>query len=171
MHFKELMKARYSVRNYHENKVDHTLIKQVAKAGLVAPSAANRQPLKFIAVDKDIILKKLHPAYPRDWFAKAPSLIIIYGHQEASWKRSFDNKYHCDIDAAIATDHMTLMATDLGLGTCWVCNFDPELVKEALPCDDGWEPIAILTIGYPTNNNAPEKKRKSIDDMLSFNGW
>lgn len=171
MHFKELMKSRYSVRNYHDNKVDRTLIKQVANAGILAPSAANKQPLKFVAVDDDKILEKIHLAYPRDWFCKAPNLIVIYGNHQTSWKRPFDNKDHCDIDAAIATDHMTLMATDLGLGTCWVCNFDPKLMHNAIPCDDGWEPIAILTIGYPMDSKAPDKKRKNIEDMLSFNGW
>ncbi len=171
MHFKELMKSRYSVRSYHENKVDRTLLKQVVDAGIMAPSAANRQPLKFVVIDDDKILEKIQLAYPRDWFYRAPNLIVIYGNHQTSWKRAFDNKDHCDIDAAIATDHITLMAADLGLGTCWVCNFDPQIMNKALPCDDGWEPIVILTIGYPTENKIPDKKRKSLDEMLSFNGW
>ncbi|GAF03288.1 putative NAD(P)H nitroreductase [Saccharicrinis fermentans DSM 9555 = JCM 21142] len=171
MHFKELIKSRYAVRTYHENKVNPTLIKQVVNAGRLAPSAANRQPWKFIAVDDDEILNKIHAAYPREWFAKVPNLIIVYGNHEESWKRSFDGKDHCDIDTAIAIDHMTLAATELGLGTCWVCHFNPQLIQEVIQNEPYWEPMAILTIGYPVELKAPHKKRKTIEEVLSFNGW
>ncbi|WP_066633245.1 nitroreductase family protein [Labilibacter marinus] len=171
MHFKELMRSRYSVREYHENKVDQTLIKQVVNAGRLAPSAANKQPRRFVAIDNQEILNRLKPAYDRDWFSKVPNLIIAYGNHELSWKRSFDKKDHCDIDIAIALDHMTLIATELGLGTCWVCHFNPAIVKQVIPSPENWEPIAILAIGYPIEIKAPEKKRKDIYDILSFNKW
>ncbi len=171
MHFKELINSRYSVREYHENKVDQTLIKQVVNAGRLAPSAANHQPWKFIAIDDEEVLSKIRTAYPRDWFYTAPNLIIIYGNHNESWKRTSDSKDHCDIDAAIAIDHITLMATELELGTCWVCNFNPEIVNEVIKPENNWEPIAILTLGYPKQIKAPTKKRKDIDDVLSFNGW
>ena len=158
MHFKELIKSRYSVRDYHENKVNRTLLKEVTNAGRLAPSAANRQPWKFIAIDDDEMMSKLHAAYDRDWFKKVPNLIIIYGNHDTSWKRSLDGKDHCDIDAAIAIDHMTLMAAELGLGTCWICHFNPQVINDIIPCKEGWEPIALLTIGYPIQIKAPEKK-------------
>ena len=37
------------------------------------------------------------------------------------WVRPFDRKQTGDIDATILTDHMMLQATELGLGTVWVC--------------------------------------------------
>ena len=50
------------------------------------------------------------------------------GDYGLSWRRSIDDKDHCDIDVAIAVDHMTLAAAEIGLGTCWVCAFDAENV-------------------------------------------
>lgn len=171
MHFKELIRTRCSIRKYHENKVNRTLLNEVVNAGRLAPSATNKQPWKFVVIDNDDMLDKIKSTYPRDWFSKVPVMMIIYGNHDVSWKRSFDNKDHCDIDVAIAIDHMTLMATELGLGTCWVCHFNPEIINELIPTDENWEPIAILTIGYPVQIKAPEKKRKEIDDILSYNGW
>ena len=55
----------------------------------------------------------------------APCVIVICGDHGASWKRKADGKDLCDVDVAITTDHMTLQATELGLATCWICNFDP----------------------------------------------
>lgn len=169
MHFKELVKSRYAVREYFENKVDRKLLKEVINAARLAPSAANKQPWHFIAVDDDKLIEKIRVAYPRDWFNKAPCLIIIYGNHESAWKRSCDGKDHCDIDTAIAIDHMTLMATQLGLGTCWVCNFNPEVINKIITPPKNWEPIALLPIGYPTQTIAPDKYRKDIDEIMSFN--
>jgi len=169
MHFKELVKSRYSVRSYHDNKVDRTLLKEVVNAGRLAPSAANRQPWRFVVVDEDTVLDKIKQAYPRDWFEKVPGVIIVYGNHNESWKRSFDNKDHCDIDIAIAVDHMTLMATELGLGTCWVCHFDSAIINDAIKNDEGLEPIVILAIGYPLDVKVPEKFRKNLDEVIRFN--
>lgn len=169
MHFKELIKSRYSVREYHENKVDHQLLNEVINAARLAPSAANKQPWHFVVIDDEEMLEKIKPAYDRDWFKGVPCVIVVLGNHKESWKRSYDQKDHCDIDAAIAVDHLTLMATQLGLGTCWVCHFQDKIVNEVLHIPDHLEPIALITIGYPIDMNAPEKKRKELEAIVSYN--
>ncbi len=169
MHFKELMRSRYSVREYHENKVDRTLLNEVLNAARVAPSAANKQPWHFVVVDDDEVLDNLRPAYDREWFKGVPCLIVAFANHEESWKRSYDLKDHSDIDVAIAIDHLTLMATQLGLGTCWVCHFKDTIVKEVLNAPEYLEPVAVITIGYPKDLNIPEKNRKELKEIVSYN--
>jgi len=53
------------------------------------------------------------------------------------------------LNAAIALDHLTLRAVDLGLGTCWVMMFNQEKVKEILGLDENYNVVALLPIGYP----------------------
>ncbi len=53
-----------------------------------------------------------------------------------------------DIDTSIVTDHMMLQATALGLGTLWVCYFDPDIIREEFSIPDHLEPIHILGIGH-----------------------
>ena len=65
-----------------------------------------------------------------------------------AWTRPFDNKQTTDIDASILTDHMMLQATELGLGTVWVCFFKPDVIKKEFQLPDNLEPINILAIGY-----------------------
>ena len=62
--------------------------------------------------------------------------------------RPFDQKQTTDIDASILTDHMMLQATELGLGTVWVCYFKPDIVKKEFHLPDNLEPVNILVIGY-----------------------
>ena len=166
MHFNLLLKERYSVRAYKQAKVSKALITQVLEAGRMAPSASNKQPWYFISICEGEQLERVKSAYSREWFAKAPQYIVICGDHNISWKRSYDLKDHCDIDVSIAVDHMTLRATELGLGTCWVCHFDKNMVSEILELPEGIEPIAILPIGYPANNEAPLKNRKSPEKVF-----
>lgn len=166
MHFNQLLRERYSVREYKTQKVSRALLKEVLDAGRMAPSAANKQPWMFGLVSEEENLTKLKEVYDRDWFQKAPQVIVICGNHEESWKRSYDEKDHCDIDIAIAIDHMTIRATELGLGTCWVCHFNPKIVKKLLNLPDHIEPIALLPIGYPITNKPPLKKRKHLEDVV-----
>lgn len=108
-------------------------------------------------------------AYDRDWIREAPAFIVVCGHHDESWHRAFDGKDHADIDVAIATEHICLTATTLGLGTCWVCNFDPAQLSADLHLPEGVEPVAIIPIGYPAyDEKAPARKRKDLDDILQW---
>jgi len=165
MHFNQLIRERHSVREYRPLKVSKALVIEVLEAGRMAPSAANRQPWSFVLVSEDDNLKQIKAAYGREWIKDVPQVIVVCGNHNDSWKRAIDQKDHCDVDAAIAIDHMTLRATELGLGTCWICHFDPNIVRDALSLPDHIEPIALLPIGYPVESKAPEKKRKAFSEV------
>ena len=166
MDLDSIIKKRSSVRSFRNEYIPEALINRVLEAGRLAPSACNNQPWVFIVVSDTEVLKRLHEAYSRDWFVKAKQVIVACGNHQQSWKRASDGKDHCDIDVAIAVDHMTLIATELGLGTCWVCNFNPEVVKEALQLPDHIEPLVLLQIGFPVNSDVAVKKRKSFDEIV-----
>ena len=82
--------------------------------------------------------------------------------------QGFDNKDHCDIDIAIATEHIVFAAEELGLGCCWVCNFDAQKCSEILQLNSDEEAIVILPIGYAKDDNRQEKKRKGKNEIISF---
>ncbi|NLM13845.1 MAG: nitroreductase [Epulopiscium sp.] len=167
MSFIDLARKRYSVRKFKDMDVEKEKILQVLEAARLAPSAVNYQPCHFIVITDKEMRKKVAEAYPRPWFQGAPTIIVACGDHAQSWTRK-DGKDHCDIDVAIAVDHMTLAAADLGLGTCWVCAFDAKKCHEILELPENLEVIALLPIGYPMEENEPEKKRKSIKDMVSW---
>lgn len=60
----------------------------------------------------------------------------------------------------------------MGIGTCWVCNFDANILKDALNLDNVLEPVAIIPIGYPSDNTSIEteqpKNRKSIEEFTEW---
>ncbi|MCL6590851.1 MAG: nitroreductase family protein [Firmicutes bacterium] len=170
MSFLEIAKKRYSVRKYQKKAVEPEKLQQVLEAGRIAPSAVNYQPWVFVVAQTGEARKKIAATYPREWLAEAPVIIVICGDHSQAWKRR-DGKDHCDIDAAIAIDHMTLAAASLGLGTCWVCAFDAALCHQALGLPSHLEPIALLPLGYPADAPDParyETKRKKLDEIVRW---
>lgn len=170
MSFIDLAKKRYSVRNYKDTPVEEEKLLKVLEAGRVAPSAVNYQPVEFIVIRDEERRKKVAQCYRREWLLKAPVLIVVCGDHSRSWRRA-DGKDHCDIDAAIAVDHMTLAAAELGLGTCWVCAFNSMQCHKILELPAHLETIALMPLGYPADAPDPYRhgvKRRKISDMVHW---
>ncbi|MFP4697731.1 MAG: nitroreductase family protein [Eubacteriales bacterium] len=173
MEFLEFAKKRYSVRKFQDKPIEKEKLLQVIEAARIAPSAVNFQPWQFIIVQDEEVKEKLYETYQRDWIKSAPAIIVACGDHSKSWRRR-DGKDHCDIDIAIAVDHMTLAAAQLGLGTCWVCAFNSARCHGLLDLPSNLEVIALLPIGYPegeVNPNRYENKRAKLDDIVSWNEY
>ncbi|OGU62930.1 MAG: nitroreductase [Ignavibacteria bacterium RBG_13_36_8] len=170
MKFLELAKKRYSCRKYKDQPVEDEKLLQVLEAGRVAPSACNLQPWHFVVIRERKSLEMICSTYKREWLKSAPVIIVVCGDHESSWKRE-DRKDHCDIDIAIAIDHMTLQAAELGLATCWICQFNSMKCAEMLKLPSALEPIALLPVGYPDDSKNPDrhdKDRKSMDKVVHW---
>lgn len=172
MNIDKLFLKRKSVRSYSSKEINKETIIELLNATRLAPSAVNYQPWRFFVCSSEEIKQRIVESYPRKWFETAPLYIVACSDKSQSWKRAADNKDHGNIDVAIAVTHLTLKATDLGLGTCWVCNFDASVLKDALNLDKALEPVAIIPIGYPTEDVSLEteqpKKRKSIEEFTEW---
>jgi nitroreductase len=167
MNLSDIIKKRYSVRAYKDTKIEKELLFEILEAGRLAPSAVNFQPWHFIVVQNKEVLTQLYKCYDRSWFRTAPVIIVACADHSQSWKLASDGKDSADIDLAIAIDHITLKATELGIGTCWVCNFNVTCCSNLLQLPANIEPVALLPFGYP-NSKRPDKKRKPIDEIVHF---
>ena len=129
MRLLDLIRNRYSCRKYSDKAVTLQQMEYIKECVRLAPSAVNKQPWRFRIVNTDEGRKKIRQCYDREWF-KSPQIYVIATvlHNE-EWVRT-DGKAHGNIDIAIAVEHLCLAATEQGLGTCWVCNFNVEKCKE-----------------------------------------
>jgi nitroreductase len=145
MDFLELAKRRCSVRAFEGKGIEQEKFDKILEAGRVAPTAANKQPQRIVAVRTKEGLEKLKKAAN---VYGAPLALIVCADHSTSWKRPLDGKDTADIDASIVTTHMMLEAADLGLGTIWVCYFKAGVVSEEFGLPASLEPINILGVGY-----------------------
>ncbi len=67
---------------------------------------------------------------------------------------------------------MMLQATELGLGTVWVCYFKPDVLREEFNLPANLEPINILVIGYsdeePADTNRFDTQRIPMSQLVSY---
>jgi nitroreductase len=169
MDFLKLAKKRYSVRSYLKKGIDSKKLACILDAGRIAPTGANRQPQKIFVVRSESSLAKLKKA--ADFF-DAPLALIVCADRNVAWKRKYDGKVITDIDASIVTDHMMLEATALGIGSLWICRFDPDIIRQEFNLPENLEPVNILALGYDAGSpKSPERhlsERKHLNDIVVF---
>ena len=169
MDFLKLTKNRYSVRAYKPCEIEREKLDYVLECTRLAPSAVNRQPWKFIVATSTESRAKLCECYHNAWLTQAPAIIAVCVDANAAWTRQNDGKNHADIDGAIATEHICLAAASVGLGTCWVCNFDMESTHKALNLPDEVHPVALIPIGYPADTASERHTaRKPAEDITEW---
>lgn len=170
MSFLDLARRRASIREYRPDPVPESLLDAVLEAARLAPSARNAQPWHIVVVRDPARRAALARAYPPPWFAAAPAILAVCVEPAAAWRRRHDGFSSAAVDGAIAMDHLTLCAADLGLGTCWVCAFDPAIVRDALGLPAGIEPLALTPLGYPAQAGRP-KQRKPLAEIRHDERW
>ena len=169
MDFIEIAKKRYSVRSYKDKKVEEEKLQKILEAARVAPTAANLQPVRLIAVQgREGLAKTGKGANP---YGATLAVIVCADHGKA-WVRPFDKKQTTDIDASILTDHMMLQATELGLGSVWICYFKPDVIRKEFGLPDDLEPVNILAVGYSDEEAAdPERHAQTripMEELVSY---
>jgi nitroreductase len=166
----EVLKKRRSIRKYQTKPVEKDTVLKVLEAARLGPSAANRQPCQFIVVTNENARERLRASYNKEWFVRAPVVIVGCVNPKESWRRR-DNEEYWKVDAAIAMQNLILTATELGLGTCWVANFDENAAKKALDIPKDFRIVAMTPLGYLDEEKESVSDRKPLDALVHYDKW
>ena len=171
MDVSKAIKVRRSVRGYLEKEVEEKRLNEILEAARIAPSASNRQEWRFVVVRDKKTRQRLSEAAKRQKFvAEAPVVIVCCAETDEHVMTCGQMCY--PIDVAIAIDHMTLQAVELGLGTCWVGAFYADKVKEILGIPQEIKVVEMLSLGYPDSPDEDiEKNRMSMEDIVRYDRW
>jgi nitroreductase len=164
------VKTRRSIRSYLDKPIEDEKLMKVLEAARLSPSAVNLQPWDFVVVKDKTAKEYLLQAYNRQWFAKAPVIIVVCASPEKAWRRS-DGEEFWKIDAAIAMQGMVLAATAEGLGTCWIGAFDEKKAKEALGVPENVRVVAMMPLGYAAEKKGPVTERKPLEQIVHSDHW
>ncbi len=164
------IKTRKSVREYLDKPVEDEKLKVVLEAGRLAPSASNRQEWRFVVVRDYQTRKKLAEAANGQTFVgQAPIVIVACAETDGHVMRCGQLCY--PIDVAIALDHVSLTATELGLGTCWIGAFNEQRVKEILGIPKEIRVVELMPLGYPSDSSVMRKSRLPLDRIVKHERW
>lgn len=166
----EAIKLRKSVRKFTEKAVDDEKLTAVLEAARLAPSASNRQEWRFILVKDRAMREKLaEAASSQSFVGEAP--VVIVACAETNNHVMACGQLCYPIDVAIALDHITLAAVELGLGTCWIGSFDEEKVKQLLGIPEAIRVVELMPLGYPEDPSLKQKKRHSLNEIVRHETW
>jgi nitroreductase len=169
MDFQELLTKRRAIRDFQDKPVPLSVVKEIIQDTVLAPTASNGQPCKFIIVQDRAVMKKLSDESKANFLAdivRTPSTPLKM-YEETLRNAAFNAFYNApcmvyvigprsvrslDLDTALTVAYFMFSATARGLGTCWVAlgaNIrNPETFKE-LAIPDGFRIVAPVILGYP----------------------
>lgn len=162
----EAIKRRYSVRSYRAKAVPEEVLKRVLEAARLAPSASNRQDYKFVVVREAEKRKELARAANYQSFVGEAPVVIVAVSLNPGRIMSCEVPAYA-VDLAIAIDHITLVAVEEGLGTCWIGAFSQEEVKKILDIPEKYKVAALLALGFPADRPGP-KTRKNLEELVCY---
>jgi nitroreductase len=161
----DLILSRRSIRRYENREIPEEVLRQILEAGRQAPSAANRQPIRFVVVKDQGTLKNLCDNMITRFVKTAPAAIA--GCADV---KSFLTGKWAVVDATIALQNMVIAAWALGIGSCWIGACDEKKVKELLKIPDKWKVVALVTFGYPAEQ-PKQRKKKPFEELFNFNSF
>jgi nitroreductase len=169
MELQESITERRSVRKYADKEVPLHIIAEIMEHARLAPSAGNSQNWRFIIVlDREKRIK-ISEAANKPWMKEAPVHIAVCNYSKKLTSLYAESGKMFSIqDCAIIAAYMQLLAVEKGLGTCWVGAFDNEKVGNILKCPDDIKIEAIITLGYPGEEDAKQKIRNDYIDLCFF---
>jgi nitroreductase len=168
MELDECIKGRRSVRAYTDEPVSKEQIQAVLEAGVWAPTAMHREPLKFIVIENKKIIKyvsdetklvvKRFSTEDDVVCYNAPVLILICTEKDQQWESV--NM----IDSVLATENMFLKAYELGLGTCYMgyvsfLSSRPEVLRK-IGVPESHAMMVPLILGHPKTEQGTGKREK-----------
>ncbi|WP_056656656.1 nitroreductase family protein [Pseudorhodoferax sp. Leaf265] len=171
--FLRLTQRRASVRNFQAADVPRAAVEQAIAAAAQAPSACNRQPLRYIAVADNATKLKLArlPMGTAGYAEGIPLMLAVVGDLSAY---PFERDRHIIyIDASLANMQFMLALETLGLASCsinWPDMEQRERKAAALLMLKPYERIVMLmAVGYPDPAGlVPHSEKKSVEEMLTW---
>ena len=159
------IEKRFSTRGYTDEKLTKEELDTLIRAGLQAPTAANKQEVHITVVDgSNPILKEIEDEKnvgrgiqnpPHNFYFEAPVVLILSADKAFYWGK---------LDAGIAVENIALAAEALGLGNLIIGCIKDALTGEkrdyfanALKFPEGYEFEIAIAVGHKAVTKEPHE--------------
>jgi len=196
--FRELMSQRRSVREFSDRAVPRELIKEAIRTAGTAPSGANQQPWRFVAVDDPALKREIREATEEeekefyenrvtdewlealaplgtDWrkpfLETAPWLVVCFAEQyglDADGEKT--KNYYVQESVGIACGLFITAIHNMGLATLTHTPAPMTFLRDVLNRPSNERPYILFPVGYPAEDaTVPDLARKSLDEIVQWN--
>ncbi|MCP3903702.1 MAG: nitroreductase family protein [Planctomycetes bacterium] len=194
-HFREIMERRRSVRDFSDRPVTRDVIERIIAAAGTAPSGANKQPWRFVAVQDPALKREIREAAEteeREFYARraneewlddlfplgtdqnkpfletAPWLIVVFKMmRDLRAGRASDQVYYVNESVGIACGMLITAIHLAGLVTLTHTPSPMKFLGSILGRPDYERPYLLLPVGYPADDcTVPDIRRKPLEDIM-----
>ena len=191
--FYEVMKRRRTVRMFSSKPVSRETIEWVIRAAGTAPSGANKQPWRFVAVSDPATKARIRAAAEEEerefystraserWLADlrpfgtdpdkrfleiAPWLVVVFALKKTD---EGGQTYYLNESVGIATGMLLTAAHHAGLATLTHTPSPMGFLRETLGRPEHERPYLLIPMGYPTEDCVvPRIGRKGLGEISVF---
>ncbi len=166
--------TRASVRSYTGEQIDDSIVNKILRAGMAAPTAANKQPWQFIVVNEQNLKDSITAAFEYTKMVENCSFaVVVCGNMNKILKEDMPDGGFWVEDCSAASENMLIAAHALGVGGVW-CGIYPLKDREArlrsiLNLPDNLTPLNVMAFGYPAQPVAP--KDKWVPAKIHYNAY
>ena len=147
--------TRRSIREFRPDAVPDSVIREILKAGMAAPSALDEQPWHFVVLTGDAGREALEAMQSQSPMARtAPAAILVCCDMGLVKLPDFWVQ-----DCSAASQNILLAAHDLGLGAVWVGVYPMAVrtdeLRNRLSLPEQIVPFSLIALGYPGESLGP----------------
>ena len=152
--------GRRSIRLYSPEAVSEAEVQKLLEAAMAAPSAAAKDPWRFVVVRNRQTLADIVAALPNGQMLAGAALgIAVCGELPAAHDQQLSYLLQ---DCSAAIENLLLAAHILGLGACWLGVHPREqrmnALKKILSLPPSVIPVACIAIGHPAETKQPRTR-------------
>ena len=154
--------GRRSIRAYSPAAVSEAAVQKLLEAAMAAPSAAGKDPWRFVVIRNRGKLADLAAALPNGKMLAGAGLgIAVCGDLQAAHDQQLSYLLQ---DCSAAIENLLLCAHVLGLGACWLGVHPREQrmsdLRQLLSLPPSVIPVACIAIGHPAEAKEPRTRFK-----------
>ncbi|MBR4223345.1 MAG: nitroreductase family protein [Oscillospiraceae bacterium] len=169
MELKKVIRGRYSCKKYSDRAVGEKELQAILEAGRLAPTAKNLQEQHIYVLRSPEALAKVDKVTPCRY--GAPVVLVVAFDKENVYTYPGGKRTSGVEDAAIVATHMILAAADEGVDSCWLNNFDPDVLAKDLGLPENEEILMLMDLGYAAEGAGPlpnHTNRKPLEETVSY---
>lgn len=175
MELQKAFESRRSIRKYKNTDIPKETLRELLECARISPSAKNIQPWKiYIAKGEtkdavaDFMTEYADANGPQKYagmystgtaIKQAPVLLLVFRDNDAPLERNDT------LSIGSAVEHILLKATELELGSLWICAMYKVRDKIANLIGTDLELYSCIALGHP-DEEPSARPRKSLEDIV-----
>ncbi len=168
MELSAALKARRATRYFSKTPIEEEVLAKLASAAHRAPTGGNTPYRRVMVVNDEKVIRVLRQVSP-GILGEPAAVLVIYTDMTIARRNGRLSEICATIDAGAAAENAVLMATELGLGSCFTKSYSEAAVKELLGIPESFRTEVIIQLGYPREVQPPPVHRKKEGKITEFN--